>query len=107
MPKADLVFADDQGEVEQFYFAPDGTMHRRHVSLNEDRIMAENAAMRAIGGVKSLSFGKMILRMSYAQYVFLRKVNPALASRDNQERTRAWQALARDGGYRNLQVEDH
>lgn len=79
---------------------------RRHTSNNEDAIMAENAQVRANGGVRSLTFGKMILQMSYAQYLLIRKINPALADPDPQVRTAAWKRLARDGGYRNLSVED-
>ena len=69
--------------------------------------MAENARVRASGGSRTLSFGKMMLQMSVAQYIHLCRINPALASDDKQEQTRAWQRLARDGGYRNLSVEDH
>ena len=82
-------------------------MVRRHTSPAESAIMAENARVRADGGSRSLSFGKMILRMSYAQYLFLTKVNPALKSGDAIEQSKAWQRLARDGGYRDLQVENH
>lgn len=80
---------------------------RKHTSMNEDAIMRENAAVRSAGGVRDLSFGKMIFQMSQAQYKFLTTVNPALKSRDPVERTRAWKKLSQDGGYRNLQVEDH
>lgn len=69
--------------------------------------MAENARVRAAGGSRTLSFGKMMLQMSYAQYIALIRINPALASDDKHEATRAWKTLARDGGYRNLSVEDH
>lgn len=80
---------------------------RRHTSTEEALIMKENQNFRSNGGARTLGFGKMILRMSFAQHEFLCRVNPALRSKDPQERTRAWKKLAQDGGYRNLQVEDH
>jgi len=90
-----------------YQWSSDGRLVRRHSSLGEDRIMTENARVRANGGSRSLSFGKLLMRMSYAQYVFLTRVNPALASSDKREQLAAWKRLASDGGYRNLQVEDH
>lgn len=96
----------DGSERHDFQWTPDGVM-RRHSSVEEGRIMLENQRVRAAGGSRSLSFGKMILRMSLAQYHFLTRVNPALRDPDAKVRTAAWKALARDGGYRNLQVEDH
>ena len=97
----------DGDERLDFAWDEDGRMVRRHTSPGEDGIMAENARVRASGGSRSLSFGKMILQMSVAQYEAVTRINPALKSRDPVEQTRAWKVLARDGGYRNLQVEDH
>lgn len=93
-------------EVEHFHLQHDRIV-REHQSLYEDDLMRENARVRSNGGPRSLTFGKMILQMSYAQYLLIRKINPALADPDPQVRTAAWKRLARDGGYRNLQVEDH
>lgn len=92
-------------EVETFHLQHD-RITRVHQSAYEDELMRENARVRANGGARSLSFGKMILQMSYAQYLLIRKVNPALADPDPKVRTAAWKRLARDGGYRNLSVED-
>lgn len=105
MPKADLVFSDGE-EVEKFYFDPDGVMHRSHRSLHEDAIMAENQAIRSAGGARNLSWGKPVLRMSCAQYEVLKKRFPALASRDNQERTKAWLKIMNDPEFRFLWLED-
>lgn len=101
MPKAGLVYNDGE-EVEQFHFDSDGIMHRRHVSIWEDRIMAENQAIRSAGGSRSLTWCKPALRMSLAQYYVLRKQFPALASRDNQERTKAWLKIMNDPEFRFL-----
>ena len=100
-----IVFNDGY-EIERFELK--GTeLVREHKSVHEAAIMAENARVRSNGGARTLSFGKMVLQMSYAQYVLIRKINPALSDPDPKVRTAAWQRLARDGGYRNLQVEDH
>jgi hypothetical protein len=93
--------------TEKSEFTWDGmTLHRKSTSLDEAQIMRENQMFRSDGGARSLGFGKMILRMSQAQYHFLTRVNPALKSKDPVERTKAWKRLAQDGGYRNLQTED-
>lgn len=105
MPKPDLVFSDGE-EIERFYFDSDGLIHRSHISLSEDAIMAENQAIRSAGGARSLSFCKPTLRMSLAQYLVLNKRFPALHSRDQVERKRAWLRIANDPEYRNLSVED-
>lgn len=103
MPGFTLIDGTEKQEFEW-----DGmTLRRKHTSLDEAQIMRENQLFRSDGGARSLGFGKLILRMSRAQYEFLTKVNPALKSRDAAERTRAWKRLASDGGYRNLQTEDH
>jgi hypothetical protein len=103
---ADFTLID--GTEKQEFFWDDGMkLVRRSTSLEEAQIMRENQLFRSHGGAKSLGFGKMVLRMSQAQYRFLTTVNPALKSKDPQERTRAWKRLAQDGGYRNLQTEDH
>ena len=105
MPQAGLVFNDGE-ELEQFWFDADGVMHRRHVSLHEDAIMAENQAIRSAGGSRSLTWCKPALRMSLAQYYVLLKRFPALASRDNSERTKAWLKIMNDPEFRFLSVED-
>ena len=79
-------------------------MHRRHQSVNEQAILDENARVRADGGAKTLGFGRMVMQVPYAVYLHLIKVNPALGSRDTKEKTRAWQKLMSDGGYRDLTV---
>jgi hypothetical protein len=99
-----IVFNDGY-ETERFELKGSDLV-RTHSSNHEDAIMAENARVRSNGGSRTLSFGKMVLQMSYAQYVLVRKINPALADPDPKIRTAAWQRLARDGGYRNLSVED-
>jgi hypothetical protein len=93
----------DGTERERFYW-DDMTLHRVHDSLNETAIMAENQALRADGGARTLSFGKMQLQMSYAQYLWLQRKYPALKSRDMKERTRAWQRIATDIDYLKLRV---
>lgn len=105
MPRAGLVFNDGE-ELEQFVFDSEGVMHRRHVSLHEDAIMAENQAIRSSGGARSLSFAKPLLRMSYAQYLFLQKLYPGLTKGDAAERKRLWLKIAKDTGFRNLSLED-
>jgi hypothetical protein len=97
----------DGAEKQEFTWQNGMELVRRHTSLDEAQIMRENQLFRSDGGSRNLSFGKLVLRMSQAQYQFLIRVNPALKSKDPKERTRAWQRLTQDGGYRNLQTEDH
>ena len=105
MPKPGLIFNDGE-ELERFYLDADGVMHRSHISLHEDAIMRENQEVRSAGGSRSLTWCKPALRMSLAQYLHLQKKFPALKSRDNQERTRAWLKIMNDPEYRFLSVED-
>jgi hypothetical protein len=106
MPKPGLILSDGE-EIERFYFDADGIMHRSHLSVNEGAIMAENQAIRSAGGARSLDWAKPVLRMSLAQYYSLQKRFPALRSRDNQERTKAWLKIMNDSEFRYLSVEDH
>jgi hypothetical protein len=84
----------------------DGTIYRRHISLNEQAILDENARIRGNGGPKTLSFGKPLLQIPYAVWLDLRKKFPALASKDKAEKRSAWIKLSQDPEYRSLWLED-
>lgn len=84
----------------------DGKIWRRHVSLNEAAVLAENARIRSNGGPRSLSFGKPLMQIPLAVWLDLRKKFPALASRDKAEKRKAWIRLSRDPEYRHLWLED-
>ena len=79
----------------------DGKLYRAHVSLDELRLMAEN---RSRGRPRDLDFGRLAARMSEAQYGWLLKQYPGLASGDGKERTKMWQRLSQDPDYRDIFV---
>lgn len=84
----------------------DGKVWRRHVSMNEAAILAENARIRSDGGPKTMSFGKPLMQIPYAVWLKLRKDFPALASADRAEKRTAWIKLSQDPEYRHLWLED-
>lgn len=79
----------------------DGVYYRRHISVNEAALMAEN---RERGQTRTLGFGRMFARLTPAQWGYLRKQFPALDSRDGREKARAWERLARDPDYAGIFV---
>jgi hypothetical protein len=81
-----------------------GEVVHLHQSLNEDRIMAENAAIRSNELTRNLSFGRPILRMSLAQLEALQRRFPVLRHGSALERTRMWKRIARDPEFRRLWV---
>ena len=81
-----------------------GSIVRYHRSLNEERIMCENAQIRLEQSNRDLSFGRMVLRMSEAQYQALAKRFPGLLKGDAREKTRLWKMIARDPEYWQLRV---
>ena len=101
---ADLVFRDET-EVELFKLEHDSIV-RAHRSLNEDRIMAENATIRSEGLARDLTFGRPLLRMSLAQLEALQRRFPVLKHGTSLERSRMWKLIARDPSFRKLWVKD-
>lgn len=78
----------------------DGVVYRRHISLNEDGIAAENAAIRADGGPRTLSFGKCEAQMPLTAWYRMRKKYPELLSGDKHYRRKAWDQVKTDPEFR-------
>jgi hypothetical protein len=81
-----------------------GELVRCHQSINEDRIMAENAAIRSNELTRNLSFGRPILRMSLAQLEALQRRFPVLRHGSALERSNTWKRIARDPEFWRLWV---
>lgn len=102
MRSADWWTVDD-GERERWFFESDGTLHVVRDSLSEDRIMAENQALRSMGVGRSGDWYRPTMRMSIAQYEHLCREYPAFRpGGDQAERKRVIERICRDPDYRNL-----
>lgn len=102
MRTPDLTLIDDT-ERERFFFDADMVLHRYHDSPLEDRIHAENRALASIN--RSFSFGRVELRMSMAEYLYLLRLYPELRpGADRQARERRWRKIAWSSDYRAIQV---
>lgn len=98
-----LVRVKDDGVERQEWYLDDDSyrMWRVHRSYGAERIVDENQQLRRR---KSEWLGWMF-RCGRSDYEMLLKEFPALASRDHDEATKAWDRLAADSGYRKLFVE--
>ena len=90
---------------ELFYWKEqDGHLYRQHVSLDEAMLLKQNAEVRANGGARTLSFGRMVLRMTEVHYHLLCKKYPGLLHGDAREKDRIWEKVSRDPDFAGLVV---
>ena len=80
-------------------------LHRVHDSLNESAVLAENQAVRAAGGARTLGFGRMVLQVPMSIYLNLQKLYPELRpGGDPRLRTWRWRKIAQDIDFQKLTV---
>ena len=82
----------------------DGKWWREHISLDELALHERNRAVRAEGGTRTMSWGRLALRFTEAEWHVLCKAYPVLLEGDAKEQDRLFERLSRDPDYRGNQV---
>jgi hypothetical protein len=74
--------------------------------LPRGELLRHNQFLRATNGARDLSFARLALQIPEEDHARLVVANPALASKDAKERTRAWEAFMRDPASEPYRVRD-
>lgn len=72
----------------------DGLLHHELVQPSRAVILEANKRDRLEGGPRSLSWGRVTLRIPVIDLLELRRRNPELCARDHEIKTRAWKKFA-------------